>query len=239
MGLTDKSSGKTNILLITSDQQHWNTIGAFNREISAPNLDRLAKEGTVFDRAYCPNPTCTPTRASIITGKYPSQHGAWTLGTKLPESEHTIGEDFSRGGYRNALVGKAHFQPAGSTSKFASLESTPVLQDMEFWRNYHERYYGFEHCEMVRNHTNEFLVGQRYAIWLEEKECKNWREYFMPPTGTLDKNKKHKWHIPEKYHYDAFITERINTLLEEYKTANDSFFSYLRQIMVTYSDITA
>lgn len=74
---------KPNILLITSDQQHWDTIGAFNSELHTPNLDRLVREGTTFNRAYCPNPTCTPSRASIITGMYPSQHGAWTLGTKL------------------------------------------------------------------------------------------------------------------------------------------------------------
>jgi arylsulfatase A-like enzyme len=50
----ESSLKKPNILLITSDQQHWNTIGAFNREISTPNLDRLVKEGTTFTRAYCP-----------------------------------------------------------------------------------------------------------------------------------------------------------------------------------------
>ncbi len=83
-----------NILFITSDQQHWNTIGAFNDEIDTPNLDRLVKEGTTFSRTYCPNPTCTPTRASMITGRYPSQHKAYSLGTKLPEDEPTLGEDF-------------------------------------------------------------------------------------------------------------------------------------------------
>ena len=71
---------RPNLLLITSDQQHWNTLGAANDEIQTPHLDRLAREGTTFTRAYCPNPTCTPTRASIITGQYPSQHGAWSLG---------------------------------------------------------------------------------------------------------------------------------------------------------------
>ena len=91
---------RPNILLITSDQQHFNTIGAFNKEIFTPNLDRLVKEGTTFDRAYCPNPTCTPTRASIITGKYPSQHGAWTLGTKLSETENTIGNVLRENGYK-------------------------------------------------------------------------------------------------------------------------------------------
>ncbi len=118
---------KSNILLITSDQQHWNTIGYFNDEIETPNLDRLVKEGTTFNRAYCPNPTCTPTRASIITGKYPSQHGAYSLGTKLSEEEHTVGEDFMDNGYRTALIGKAHFQPLKSTEEYESLEAYPIL----------------------------------------------------------------------------------------------------------------
>ena len=117
-----------NILLITSDQQHFNTLGCLNPEVRTPNLNRLAREGTLFTRAYCPNPTCTPTRASMITGKYPSQHGAWSLGTKLPESELTVGEIFSKAGYRTALVGKAHFQPLASTEEYPSLESYPIMQ---------------------------------------------------------------------------------------------------------------
>ena len=98
---------RPNILLITSDQHHWNALGCQNPEVKTPNLDRLAARGTLFERAYCVNPTCTPTRASIITGKYPSQHGGWTLGTKLPEDEPTVGDVFQGEGYRTALVGKA------------------------------------------------------------------------------------------------------------------------------------
>ncbi|MCC2683213.1 MAG: sulfatase [Paenibacillaceae bacterium] len=215
---------KTNILLITSDQQHWNTIGAFNEQIHTPNLDRLAREGTLFNRAYCPNPTCTPTRASIITGLYPSQHGAWTLGTKLMEDVHTVGEDFMQAGYRTALVGKAHFQPTVSTEQYPSIESRPLLQDLEFWRNFKQPFYGFEHVELTRNHTNESLVGQHYAIWLEEKGCSNWCDYFTPPTGTMDKRAEHAWGIPEQFHYDTWIAERTNALLEQYQTDGDNFF---------------
>ena len=108
-------SKKTNVLLITSDQQHWDTLSCLGSEVKTPNLDRLAASGTLYRRGYCPNPTCTPTRASIITGKYPSQHGAYSLGTKLLESEHTVGEDFMAAGYNTALVGKAHFQPLHGT----------------------------------------------------------------------------------------------------------------------------
>jgi arylsulfatase A-like enzyme len=214
---------RPNILLITSDQQHWSTLGCINDEIRTPGLDRLANEGTMFTRAYCPNPTCTPTRASIITGKYPSQHGAWSLGTKLSESEHTIGEDFARAGYRTALVGKAHFQPLRGTDEFPSLEAYPILQDLDFWREFSEPFYGFEHVELARNHTDEAHVGQHYAIWMEEKGCMNWRDYFRPPTGNNSEQRR-KWLIPEEYHYDTWIAERTNALLEQYHRNGDSFF---------------
>ncbi|MDZ4197737.1 MAG: sulfatase-like hydrolase/transferase, partial [Kiritimatiellia bacterium] len=117
---------KKNILLLTSDQQHWCTLGVLNPEIQTPNLDRLAASGTLFPRAYCPNPTCTPTRASIITGQYPSQHGAWSLGTQLPESAQTIGDLLSHRGYRTALVGKAHFQQLVDHPDYRSVESNPL-----------------------------------------------------------------------------------------------------------------
>lgn len=215
---------KPNILLITSDQQHWNTIGAFNKEIQTPNLDRLVREGTTFTRAYCPNPTCTPTRASIITGMYPSQHGAWTLGTKLLEDRHTVGEDFAANGYRTALIGKAHFQPLRGTEQYPSVEAYPLLQDLNYWRGFKGPFYGFDHVELARNHTNEAHVGQHYAIWLEENGCVNWRDYFLPPTGSMDRSIQHKWAIPEPFHYNTWIAERTNALLDQYKENDEPFF---------------
>lgn len=215
---------RPNILFITSDQQHYMTLGVQNPEIDTPNLDRLARQGMLFDRAYCPNPTCTPTRASLITGQYPSQHGAWTLGTKLPEEAPTLGAYLSAEGYQTALIGKAHFQPTRETAEYSSMESMPLLWDEEFWKAYHGPFYGFNHVELARNHTNEFLVGQHYAQWLEEKGCTNWRDYFTPPTGTMDPEKRYHWDIPEEYHYDAWIAERTEAMLEEYGGAEKPFF---------------
>jgi arylsulfatase A-like enzyme len=219
---------RPNILLITSDQQHWRTLGCLNREISTPHLDRLASQGTLFSRAYCPNPTCTPTRASIITGQYPSQHGAWSLGTKLPEEAHTVGEDLQAAGYRTALIGKAHFQQLLGTEEFPSLEANqtppgqPTMHDLDFWRGFHGPFYGFQHVELARNHTEEFHVGQHYAIWMEENGCANWRDYFMPPAGNND-SQRWKWLIPERYHYDPWIAERTNALMEEYRDQGAPF----------------
>ncbi len=212
-----------NILLITSDQHHWNALGALNPELKTPVLDRLAGEGLALTRAYCPNPTCTPTRASIITGKYPSKHGAWSLGTKLPETEPVIGDSLRRAGYRTALVGKAHFQPLTSTAQYQSLESHPIMQDLPFWRRFHGPFYGFERVELARNHADESHVGQHYAIWMEDKGFRDWRKCFSKATGTSDPQ-THKWNIPERFHYDTWIAEKTCELLETYREKGDRFF---------------
>jgi arylsulfatase A-like enzyme len=216
------ANGK-NVLLITSDQQHWNTLGCLNSEISTPNLDRLVAEGIMCTRAYCPNPTCTPTRASMITGQYPSQHGAWSLGTKLSEDRHTVGIDFNEAGYRTALVGKAHFQPLKGTEEYPSLESYPTLQDLDFWREFDGPFYGFDTVRLARNHADEAHVGQHYALWMEERGLENWRDFYKPPTGT-NANQKHRWDIPEDFHYNTWIAEESCSLLEGYKERGENFF---------------
>ncbi len=214
---------KLNILLITSDQQHWRTLGQNNPEIETPALDKLAAQGRTFSRAYCPNPTCTPTRSSMITGKYPSQHGAYALGTKLPESETTIGDCLRAAGYHSALVGKAHFQPLYATAEYASLEAYPTLQALDYWADFTGPFYGFDHVELARNHTDEAHVGQHYALWMQEKGLSNWRDYFLKPTGHVEAQRR-KWLLPEQFHYNAWIAERSNALLAQHHAAGQPFF---------------
>lgn len=207
---------RPNILLITSDQQHYSMLGSVNPKLKTPNLDRLAAEGAMCTRAYCPNPTCTPSRSSILTGMYPSHHGAWTLGTKLPETMPTLNDPLHDQGYQTALIGKAHFQPLASTPEYPSLEAPEKLHDLEFWKNYHSGFYGFDHIELLRNHTAEQHVGQHYALWMEEKGLKDWRKYFFPPAGRMPYRGMGRWKLPEEYHYNTWIAERTNAMLEEY-----------------------
>jgi len=231
-----------NILLITSDQQHWTTLGVINPHIHTPNLDRLAAMGTRFDRAYCPNPTCTPTRASIITGMYPSQHGAWALGTKLDETLPTLGQYLSSAGYATHLIGKAHFQPLASMPDQLSLECQPVLRDLDFWRSFTGPWYGFDAVELARNHANESHVGQHYAIWLEEKGLKNWREYFARAPGAESGAERNPdapyytraapgptdrtWELPESLHYSVWTAERSIHHIEQAVASGMPFFTW-------------
>ena len=214
---------KTNVLLITSDQQHWNTIGKFNPEIKTPHLDRLCSQGTCFKNFYTVNPTCTPTRATLLTGTYPSQHGAYSLGTKLLEDKLLIGDVFKQNGYRTALLGKAHFQPLKSTAEYKSIESIPLFQDLEFWKNFHGPFYGFDHIELARGHADEQWIGQHYLIWLIENGCHNWKDYFREPIGNK-KISEGKWEIPEKFHYNTWLAERTNSLLKEFTAQKTPFY---------------
>ena len=69
-----------NIILIVSDDQGYNDIGAYgSQEIITPNLDQLAKEGMRFTNFYVTCSACTPSRGSLLTGRYPQRNGTYEI----------------------------------------------------------------------------------------------------------------------------------------------------------------
>jgi choline-sulfatase len=102
-----------NVLIIMSDQHKRDCLGAAGDPIArTPNLDAFARTSLRFTNAYCTNPVCTPSRASILTGLYTHNHESWNNGTPLPAKHKTIAHHFSRAGYMTGLVGKMHFVDA-------------------------------------------------------------------------------------------------------------------------------
>jgi arylsulfatase len=100
---------RPNILVLCTDQQRFDAVGAYgNPHIQTPNMDRLASEGTLFERCYVPNPVCAPSRASLLTGRWPSAHGLWANGVALPDHERLVTQDLADAGYDCGLVGKLH-----------------------------------------------------------------------------------------------------------------------------------
>jgi len=99
-----------NILLVMADQLGPRTLPAYgNRVVQAPNLSRLAREGVVFEHAYCSSPLCAPSRASMMTGRLPSRIGVYDNGAELPASVPTMAHHLRSRGYRTCLAGKMHF----------------------------------------------------------------------------------------------------------------------------------
>ena len=98
-----------NFLIIMTDQQRTDTIGAYGSAICrTPAIDRLAASGTRFDNAYTVCSLCSPARASVYTGLYPRNHGVLANEYEFHEDTRLISQDFGAAGYRCGFVGKWH-----------------------------------------------------------------------------------------------------------------------------------
>jgi choline-sulfatase len=96
-----------------SDQHRRDALGIEgNRFARTPHLDALARSGIRFESAYCSNPVCVPSRASLLTGLYTHNHGALNNTSPLPFQKKTAAHYFGRAGYMSALIGKMHFVDA-------------------------------------------------------------------------------------------------------------------------------
>jgi arylsulfatase A-like enzyme len=106
---------RPNIVLIIADDMAWDDCGAYgNRKDGTPNIDRLAREGMRFDRAFVTASSCSPSRSSIITGRYPHNTDAEELHWPLPPEQITLVERLKASGYWTAAAGKWHL---GSAAK--------------------------------------------------------------------------------------------------------------------------
>jgi arylsulfatase A len=122
----DVRNQRPNIILFLIDDLGWRDLGCQGSTFyQTPNIDRLAKEGVRFTDAYAACAVCSPTRAAVLTGKYPARllltewlpSGRWNPKAKLqsgrflrglPVEEHTLAEALIEGGYRTAHIGKWH-----------------------------------------------------------------------------------------------------------------------------------
>ncbi|HEV8634037.1 MAG TPA: sulfatase-like hydrolase/transferase [Chloroflexota bacterium] len=100
---------RPNVVFILSDQQRWDTVGAYGCPVDlTPNLDALAKRGVRFERAFTCQPVCAPARGCLQTGKYATAHGVYRNGIPLAESERTLAHFFKDAGYDVGYTGKWH-----------------------------------------------------------------------------------------------------------------------------------
>jgi len=102
-------NNRPNIILIMTDDQGWGQTGYYNHPIlETPNLDAMASNGIRFDRFYAAAPVCSPTRASVLTGRSNNRTGVLQHGYALNQQEKTIAETLKNVGYSTAHFGKWH-----------------------------------------------------------------------------------------------------------------------------------
>lgn len=143
-------SERPNILIFIADDLGWNDIGPYgNRSAKTPNIDALAEGGLRFDNVFLTTSSCSPSRASILTGRYPSANGLKHLHQSLPANEATVARSLRESGYYTASVGKWHIgrdakqdfdlviddrgKASGSTQWLQVLRERPTEQPFFFW----------------------------------------------------------------------------------------------------------
>jgi arylsulfatase len=175
-----------NVLWICTDQQRFDTLGCYGNEyVSTPNLDKLAEKGVLFENAYCQNPTCTPSRASFLTGRYPRTTRCRQNGQEMPMDEKLISKLFSEQGYVCGLSGKLHLNPCNPSVCKAMEKRIDDGYDVFHWS--HGGHDGWP--------THE------YFQWLREKGVKFTSE-------NVEGTNLVQYGMPEAYHQTTWCVDK-------------------------------
>ncbi|HLX89369.1 MAG TPA: sulfatase-like hydrolase/transferase [Acidimicrobiales bacterium] len=158
------------ILFVTTDQQRYDSLGCNGGAVArTPVLDRLAAEGVNYRRAMNQNVVCMPARSTMLTGQYVRTHGVFANGVPLPAEAPSIAEYLHEHGYRTALLGKAHFEPAMDLegrwpeNRLARDDSTGPHR-------------GFEHLELAMHGP---IPLWHYGKWLMEQPGHHERGFYQ------------------------------------------------------------
>ena len=143
---------RPNILWYCTDQQRFDTIGALgNPHVQTPVLDSLANEGTAFTHTYCQSPICTPSRASFMSGLYPSRvHNTRNGNESFPDWPPVITKLIADSGYDCGMIGKFHLQSSGKRTE-------PRIDD------------GFRYWKFSHAPRDDWEEGHDYADWVREQ----------------------------------------------------------------------
>lgn len=221
------SDERPNFLILTVDQMRADHLGcAGNQVIRTPHLDRLARDGVRFERAYVNSPLCMPSRATLFTGLTPRGHGVRTNGIPLRTDVPTVPELLRRSGYRTASVGKIHLSPYELYPHSPSPDAPEDLPELrENWRagrldRVPTPYYGLEHVELTIGHGHE--VEGDWARWLREDEPEAWRALQAGPVPSPSGAEGcATFPLREEFHHSAWVADRT---IEHLRAADDEPF---------------
>ncbi len=202
---------RPNFLLFCCDQLRADCLGCEGSEIArTPHIDGIADQGVRFSRAYVQSPLCSPSRGTMITGRYPRSHGMLCNGVPLPEREVTLPQVLGEAGYSTCSCGKVHLRPHE-----VSLDDHTWIQEYEG----EGPYYGFARVHL----TDDYKLGG-YLRWIDEQHPQWSDEARDMLHGQSRSGNCESWHsqIPAELHQSSWIADRSIDFLES--AGDEPFF---------------
>ncbi len=151
---------KPNIILIFPDQHRGDILGCMGDPVViTPNLDKLAAEGVIFTQCFTNSPLCIPARATLMTGKYVSDHGVINNNLEASSSSQSHVRNIRDAGYHTAVIGKTHLYVHGR-----NLEETHTKEKIEVIKEW-----GFDDIHEITGPIASIRLDSPYTDYLKEK----------------------------------------------------------------------
>lgn len=210
------------VILVSTDQQRGDCIGADRRSVRTPALDRLCERGTRFANAITPHPMCQPARASILTGRLPYSHGVRDNGRNLDErfGVDGLGGMFAGAGYKTHFIGKAHFathetfHPTGRAECYHSTADFPA--------DWGGPYFGFESVElMLRPHHHcawsepPMTLHYENALNVDGRGDERWQRAKVRLQPATSHFQAWRSALEAPWHSTAWIGDRSQALIDQ------------------------
>ncbi len=206
-------SRQPNVLFVVADEWRGQALPcAGDRDLIAPNLVRLAREGVYFRRAYTSYAVCCPARAAMLTGKFPHAAGVTHNHTLLPLDQGTMSAELKRAGYRTGYIGKWHLDGAESPG----FVPPSRRRGFDYWAAYnvaHQHYdsvYFRDTPEPIRPGGFEPDYQTRLAIdFIREQGNEPFFLYlsFVPPHPPLTPPPRYAMYDPSRMHVRPNVPE--------------------------------
>ncbi|MCC9601907.1 sulfatase [Stieleria sp. JC731] len=178
---------RPNFIFFITDDISFEDVGTYGGPVPTPNLDRLAASGLTFENAYVTASSCSPSRCSIITSRYPHNTGAPELHTPLPRDQWKFPGRLRRKGYHSVLCGKNHMsydgrsndesrladafdqihhggRPSGAKNWVETLTNRPENQPFFFWFASHDAHRDWQFNENAPRFRDEDVVVPPYLV---------------------------------------------------------------------------
>jgi choline-sulfatase len=204
-----------NVLMLMADQHKRTCMGAAGDPVAiTPNLDRLAAQSVRFTSAYCTNPVCTPSRASLMTGRYSHNLEAQNNSQPYAPSHKTIAHHFDQAGYFTGLIGKMHWVDAQSHGFEYRLEFNDWLQ----YLGPKAQIYASE----LSQPNSGAGLPEIPSIWADEGDPWKGLRTSDGRKGAVSIGRVSE--LPEQDHFESFVARESIRFLKNYGVKDQPFF---------------